>query len=88
MSKITHPIISEKASALSEQGVYAFQVDPGANKFEIKKAVENLYRVNVMRVNVVKIHPKKRIYRGRVGFKAGYKKALVFLKAGQKIDLA
>ncbi|OGF83152.1 50S ribosomal protein L23 [Candidatus Giovannonibacteria bacterium RIFCSPLOWO2_01_FULL_46_13] len=88
MSKITHPIITEKANMLAAEGVYAFRVEKNANKFEIKKAVEGMYKVNVTRVNLVSVHPKRRVLRGRTGFKQGYKKALVSLKKGQKIELA
>ncbi|KKT79133.1 MAG: 50S ribosomal protein L23 [Candidatus Giovannonibacteria bacterium GW2011_GWB1_45_9b] len=88
MSKLINPIISEKANTLSSGGAYTFRVEKGANKLEIKKSVEDLFKVNVRKVNLVTIPPKKRIVRGKVGFKSGYKKAIVYLKKGQKIDLA
>lgn len=81
------PIISEKASHLSESGVYIFEIDKNANKFEVRKAVENAYKVKVKGVNMVKVLPKKRIFRGKTGFRPGYKKAFVFLEKGEKIDL-
>ena len=68
------PHISEKATDLAEKGKYVFKVFPGVNKTEIKKAVENLYGVDVLAVNLIKIPPKKRRL-GRIsGFKKGYKK--------------
>jgi len=73
---------------LSSGGVYSFRVEKDANKFDIKKSVEELFKVNVRRVNLITIPPKKRIMRGKAGFKSGYKKAIVYLKKGQKIDLA
>lgn len=88
MSALIKPIISEKANFLSADGVYVFHVEPDANKFEIKKAVEDLYKVSVTRVNLISVKPKARIYRGRPGFKQGFKKAMVQLKKGDKIDLA
>ncbi|OGF70228.1 50S ribosomal protein L23 [Candidatus Giovannonibacteria bacterium RIFCSPLOWO2_02_FULL_45_14] len=88
MSKVINPIISEKANILSSDGVYTFRVEKNSNKFDIKKSVENLFKVNVRRVNLVTIPPKKRIMRGKVGFKSGYKKAVVYLKKGQKIELS
>lgn len=88
MSKLINPIISEKANILSSGGVYTFRVEKKANKFDIKKSVEDLFKINVRKVNLVTIPPKKRIMRGKTGFKSGYKKALVYLKKGQKIDLA
>lgn len=72
---------------LAESGAYAFKIGRGADKFEIKKEIEKLYKVNVRMVNIISVLPKKRLYRGKVGHKPGYKKALVFLKKGQKIDL-
>lgn len=87
MSKLAEPIITEKANLLAEAGVYAFRVENSANKLQIKKEVEKLYKVSVRMVNIVHVLPKKRIFRGRVGQKPGYKKALVFLKKGEKIDL-
>lgn len=84
---LINPIISEKSTSLSSQGVYAFRVSPGSNKPQIKKAVENIYKVKVQRVNLLKTSPKRRVFRGRVGVRPGYKKALVFLEKGQKIDL-
>nr|AKQ05634.1 LSU ribosomal protein L23p (L23Ae), large subunit ribosomal protein L23 [uncultured Parcubacteria bacterium Rifle_16ft_4_minimus_33456] len=88
MSKVINPIISEKANILSSDGVYTFRVEKNSNKVDIKKSVENLFKVNVRRVNLVTIPPKKRIMRGKVGFKSGYKKAVVYLKKGQKIELS
>lgn len=88
MSKLINPIISEKAHNLSSSGVYVFRVEKSANKMDIKKSVERLFKVNVIRVNLLTIPPKKRIIRGKVGFKSGFKKAIVFLLKGQKIDLA
>ncbi|MEK7162641.1 MAG: 50S ribosomal protein L23, partial [Patescibacteria group bacterium] len=84
---LVKPMVSEKNTLLSSRGVYVFQVKNDANKITIKKAVERLYGVKVEGVNLVKVLPKKRILRGRPGFRPGYKKALVFLAAGQKIDL-
>lgn len=81
------PIISEKATNLEKQGKYVFKVFPKANKIEIKKAIEQLYHTKVEKVNIVKI-PKKKRRLGRVeGVKPGYKKAIVTLKKGERIDV-
>ena len=53
MSKLINPIVSEKANILSSGGVYSFRVEKDANKFDIKKAVEDLFKVNVRRVNLI-----------------------------------
>lgn len=80
--------ISEKATFLSEKNnQYIFKVAKGANKNQIKKAIESLYGVDVLSVRIVKIPPKQR-RRGRViGLKKGYKKAIVSIKKGQKISI-
>ncbi|MFA5368499.1 MAG: 50S ribosomal protein L23 [Candidatus Paceibacterota bacterium] len=81
------PHITEKAAALADENFYVFQVFPQSNKVEIKKAVENEYKVNVVDVKIVNI-PRKKIQRGKIsGFKNGYKKAFIRLKPGQKIDI-
>lgn len=84
---IRKPHISEKAFNLGEENKYVFKVSSSANKSEIKKAVENIYRVSVEKVNMLNVHPKTKIYKGRPGQKSGYKKAVVKLKKGESIDV-
>jgi len=80
------PHISEKATNLTKEDQYVFEVFSGVNKTEIKKTIENLYGVNVLSVNLIKI-PSKIRKRGRTtGFKKGYKKAIIKIKKGQKIE--
>jgi len=84
---IKEPHISEKATMLSEKNQYSFKVHPRANKIEIKKAVEGIYGVNVLSVNII-IIPKKKRRLGRIqGFKTGYTKAIVKIQDGQKIEI-
>lgn len=82
------PCITEKAVNMSAQGnFYTFHVSSDANKIEIKKAVEGKYKVTVLNVRTVNI-PRKRMVRGKIeGFKPGYKKAVVRLKDGDKIEI-
>ncbi len=91
MSIIIKPIITEKMSQLGEKlNRYGFRVDKNANKVEIKKAVEQMYSVNVTEVNTLVTAPKKRIRYTKSGFNKGatcaYKKAIVTLKDGDTID--
>ncbi len=79
------PHVSEKATDLAEKSKYVFKVFPEANKTEIKKAVKNLYGVDVLSVNIIKIPPKKRRLGKISGFKKGYKKAIIKIKKGQKL---
>ncbi|MBI1866191.1 MAG: 50S ribosomal protein L23 [Candidatus Staskawiczbacteria bacterium] len=84
---VKEPHISEKSTMSSEGNQYVFKVYPNTNKIDIKKAVEGVYGVNVISVNMIKI-PKKKRRLGRVqGFKAGYSKAIVKIQNGQKIEI-
>lgn len=85
---IIAPHITEKATYLSEKmNQYIFLVRKEANKIEIKKAIENLYGVKVEKVQIINI-PKKKRRRGMIeGWKKGYKKAIVKIKEGQKIEI-
>ena len=81
------PRISEKAAVLSSSGKYVFDVPVTANKVEIRKAVEALYGVKVQDVNTAR-GIGKAVQRGRIaGRRNRWKKAIVTLKKGQKIDL-
>ena len=84
---IKHPIISEKATQLSALGKYFFLVDKRATKPEIKKALKAIYKVDAAAVNIVNVKSKKRRLGRTVGVKPGYKKAMVTLKEGQKLDV-
>jgi large subunit ribosomal protein L23 len=87
-SVIKEPHISEKASDLAEkQNQYVFEVVNGSNKIEIKKAVEGVYGVRVLSVNIIKIPHKKRRIGKTQGFKKAYTKAIVQLKKGDKIEI-
>jgi len=84
---IKQPHISEKASYLAEKDQYIFEILPNYNKNEIKKSIEGLYGVNVLSVNVIKIPAKKRRLGRTEGFRKAYKKAVVKIKNGQKIEI-
>ncbi|MCC7160743.1 50S ribosomal protein L23 [Candidatus Nomurabacteria bacterium] len=84
---IKNPRVTEKASFAAEQNVYTFEISEFANKTEIKKAIFALYKVKPVKVNVLSV-PKKRVMsRGKEGVKGGGRKALVYLKNGDKIEL-
>jgi large subunit ribosomal protein L23 len=81
------PLISEKATALKEVGKVAFFVSSESNKIEVKKAVEEAFKVKVVDVNLVRKQPQQRRRHGRpVGRIQGYKKAYVTLAPGEKIE--
>jgi large subunit ribosomal protein L23 len=80
------PYITEKALRMSEDNKYVFKVFKKANKIEIRKAVEGLYGVKVEDVKILKM-PRKRRRIGKVsGYRKGFKKAIVKVKEGQKIE--
>ena len=78
--------MTEKASFAQEQNVYTFDVSSGANKTEIKKAIFALYKVKPVRVNVLSVPKKDIMSKGKAGVKGGGRKALVYLKKGDKIE--
>jgi len=80
------PHITEKATDLSKSNQYVFKVLPKSNKIEIKKTIERVYGVNVLSVNIVNIPSKRRRLGRTTGWKKGYKKAIVKIKQGQKIE--
>lgn len=89
-SMIVRPVISEKATMLAEQGKYVFEVAPGANKIQIKQAVEEVFaskKVQVESVNVFQVPGKQRRVGRSVGMSKSWKKAIVTLRPGQRLDL-
>ena len=84
---LLHPRITEKSAIIAEEGnVYTFDVHPRATKKEVLKAVLKNYNIRPFRINISTIRQKKVFSRGKVGFKAGGKKAMVYLKKGDKIE--
>ena len=84
---LQRPLITEKNSVLQAQGKYAFKVAQEANKEQIKQAVEKAFKVTVTGVNVMTVAGKRRRMRGREITSPSWKKALVTLKPGDKIEL-
>ena len=83
---IKRPIITEKTNGLVEKLQYTFEVDPSANKTEIKDAAEKIFKVNVVEIRTVNVHRKAKRMQRFEGFKPAYKKAIVRLAPGQTID--
>jgi large subunit ribosomal protein L23 len=79
--------VTEKASRLAEKNQYVFKVAPAAGKQEIKKAIQDFYGVAVEHVNLVSMPEKKRRVGRHEGYKSGFKKAIVKLAAGEKIEI-
>ena len=87
-SVLKSPCITEKAVNMSETGnFYVFHVTSDANKIEIKNAIEGKFKVDVLQVRTINI-PRKKMVKGKtIGYKNGYKKAIVKVKEGQKIEI-
>lgn len=81
------PHVTEKATALTEENKYVFKVLPRANKVEIKKAVEDLYGIDVIEVKIINVPKRQRRLGKQKGWRKGYKKAIVKIKKGQKIEI-
>lgn len=88
ISSVLHPYVSEKASRLEGMNQYMFKVTRTANKPEVKKAIQNRYKVTVVAVNMINMPSKKRTVGRHVGTKAGFRKAIVTLAEGDSINSA
>ncbi|MDD4062529.1 MAG: 50S ribosomal protein L23 [Candidatus Pacebacteria bacterium] len=84
---LDRPYISEKATDLSKENKYIFVVSDKSNKNQVKQAIEELYGVNVLSVNVLNVNRKKKRLGKFTGWKKGFKKAIVEIKEGQRIDI-
>ena len=85
---ILAPVITEKATVLTEQNKVVFQVAKDATKDEIAAAVEELFKVRVVKVNTLITKGKTKRFRGRLGQRSDVKKAIVTLQEGQTIDIS
>ena len=85
--KILFPVVTEKSTNLSEQNKIVFKVPARANKINLKKSIEKIFKVNVTKINIINKQPRLKISRGRKVNITGYKKAIITLKKGQSIDL-
>ena len=88
LDTIISPNITEKSTSLSGLNKIVFKVDKGANKESVRKSIEKIFKVNVIKINTINIKGKNKLVRNRKAFKSGYKKAIITLKKGQSIDLA
>ena len=85
--KILSPVVTEKSTNLSELNKIVFKVPDGANKKNLKKNIEKIFKVNVTKINIINKQNRTKVTRGRIVKVSGYKKAIITLKKGQSIDL-
>ena len=93
MKKIHHydsilfPVITEKATILSEKNKVVFKVNMNADKKSIKKNIEKIFKVNVTKINTITMKGKRKIVKGKSVKKKAFKKAIITLQKGQSIDM-
>ena len=86
LSLIHSPIMTEKSTNLNQFNKYSFIVSRNSNSFEIKQAVETIFKVKVEKINTLVIRGKLKTFKGSLGYKKDYKKAIVTLAEGNTID--
>lgn len=87
LKTIKNPRVTEKASDASQRNVYIFNVAVSANKKEIKKAIFSLYKVKPIKVNILTVPHKNIVSKGKKGIRGGGKKAVVYLKKEDKLEI-
>ena len=85
--KIISPLVTEKSTNLSEQNKIVFRVPFSADKVNLKKNIEKIFKVNVMKINIINKQNRTKFTRGKKVKISGFKKAIITLKKGQNIDL-
>ena len=85
--KIISPVVTEKSTNLSEQNKIVFKVPKSSNKSSLKKIIEKIFKVNVVKINIINKQNRIKVTRGKKVKVKGYKKAIIKLKKGQSIDL-
>ena len=85
--KILSPVVTEKSTNLSELNKITFKVPDGANKKNLKKNIEKIFKVNVTKINIINKQNRTKMTRGRKVQVSGFKKAIITIKKGQTIDL-
>ena len=85
--RILSPVVTEKSTNQSEMNKVVFKVNRLLNKKSVKKSIEKIFKVNVVKVNIINKQSRVKIAKGKKIKVRGYKKAIVTLKKGQNIDL-
>ena len=80
-------MVTEKSTNLSDQNKIVFKVPNGANKVNLKKNIEKIFKVNVTKINIINKQNRTKVTRGKKVKVSGFKKAIITLKKGQSIDL-
>ena len=83
---IEKPILTEKSTNLNQYNQYSFVVNRKSNSIQIKKAVEKIFKVKVLKVNTSNMRGKVKSFKGTIGYKKDFKKAIITLAEGNTID--
>ena len=86
LSIIQGPIMTEKSTNLNQFNKYSFVVSKNSNSYEIKQAIENIFKVKVENINTLVVRGKAKSFKGSIGYKNDYKKAIITLVEGNTID--
>ena len=87
LNQIKNPVITEKSTSNAQYNKYVFEVDLKSNKNDIKKIIEDLYKVKVEKLNALRTKIKPKVFKGTRGFRSETKRIIVTLKKGNTIDM-
>ena len=85
---IKKPVITEKSTANAQFNKYIFEVRNDANKINIKKTIEEIYKVKVQKLNSLNVKSKPKVFKGQIGTRSELKRIIVTLKEGNTIDMS
>ncbi len=88
LNLIKKPVITEKSTANAQFNKYIFEVRNDANKINIKKTIEDTYKVKVQKLNSLNVKSKPKVFKGQRGIRSELKRIIVTLKAGNTIDMS
>ena len=88
LNLIKKPVITEKSTANAQYNKYVFEVRNDANKINIKKTIEEIYKVKVQKLNSLSIKSKPKVFKGQRGSRSELKRIIVTLKEGNTIDMS
>ena len=88
LSLIKNPVITEKSTANAQFNKYIFEVRNDANKINIKKTIEDIYKVKVQKLNSLNVKSKPKVFKGQRGTRSELKRIIVTLKEGNTIDMS
>ena len=88
LNLIKKPVITEKSTANAQFNKYIFEIRNDANKINIKKTIEDIYKVKVQKLNSLNVKSKPKVFKGQRGTRSELKRIIVTLKEGNTIDMS